>query len=128
MSPHSVYNRPCARQIRRSFRQTKGKAMSRLEEITERMKTAVGGDSGLGKSLKFNLKGDGFIFINGGTVSNEDAPADLTMTLTMNDLIAIGEGKLDPMTAVMTGRLKLSDMAAAMALQGKIRALFANVQ
>ena len=51
--------------------------MSRLDEITERMTTAVGGDSGLGKSLKFNLKGDGFIFIDGGNVSNEDAPADL---------------------------------------------------
>ena len=102
--------------------------MLRLDEITERMKTAVGGDSGLGKSLKFDLKGDGFIFIDGGTVNNEDAPADLTMTLTTDDLIAIGEGTLDPMTAVMTGRLKLSDMAAAMALQGKIQALFANVQ
>ena len=102
--------------------------MSRLDEITERMKTAVGGDSGLGKSLKFNLKGDGFILINGGMVSNEDAPADLTMTLTMDDLVAIGEGTLDPMTAVMTGRLKLSDMAAAMALQGKIRTLFSKVQ
>jgi putative sterol carrier protein len=106
----------------------KGQAMSRLEEITERMQTAVGGDSGLGKSLKFNLKGDGVIFINGGQVSNEDAAADLTMTLTMDDLIAIGQGTLDPMTAVMTGRLKLSDMAAAMALQGKIRALFSKVQ
>ena len=102
--------------------------MSRLDEITERMKTAVGGDSGLGKSLKFNLKGDGFIFINGGAVTNEDAPADLTMTLTTDDLIAIGEGTLDPMAAVMTGRLKLSDMAAAMALQGKIRTLFSKVQ
>jgi putative sterol carrier protein len=102
--------------------------MSRLEEITERMKTAIGGDSGLGKSLKFNLKGDGFIFIDGGEVSNEDAPANLTMTLTMDDLIAIGEGKLDPMSAVMTGRLRLSDMAAAMALQSKIRALFSKVQ
>jgi putative sterol carrier protein len=102
--------------------------MPRLDEITERMKTAVGGGSGLGKSLKFDLKGGGFIFIDGDTVSNDDAPADLTMTLTMDDLVAIGEGKLDPMTAVMTGRLKLSDMAAAMALQGKIRALFSKVQ
>jgi putative sterol carrier protein len=102
--------------------------MSRLDEITERMKTAVGGGSGLGKSLKFDLKGGGFIFIDGDKVSNDDAPADLTMTLTMDDLVAIGEGKLDPMAAVMTGRLKLSDMAAAMALQGKIRALFSKVQ
>lgn len=102
--------------------------MSRLDEITDQMRTAVGSDSGLGKTLKFDLKGEGFIFIHGSGVSNEDAPADLTMTLTMNDLVAIGEGKLDPMTAVMTGRLKLSDMAAAMALQGKIAALFSKVQ
>ena len=102
--------------------------MSRLEEITDRMRSAVGADSGLGKTLKFNLKGDGFIFISSGGVSNEDAPADLTMTLTMNDLVAIGEGTLDPMTAVMTGRLKLSDMAAAMALQGKMQALFSKLR
>jgi putative sterol carrier protein len=46
----------------------------------------------------------------------------------MDDLIQLGEGKLDPMTAVMTGRLQLSDMAAAMALQGKMQALFSKLQ
>jgi putative sterol carrier protein len=102
--------------------------MSRLDELTERMKKAVGSDSGLGKTLKFNLKGEGFVFINGGTVTNDDAPADLTLSVKMDDLIAIGEGKLDPMTAVMTGRLQLSDMAAAMALQGKMQALFSKLQ
>jgi len=102
--------------------------MSRLDELTERMKKAVGSDSGLGKTLKFNLKGEGFVHIDGGVVTNEDTPADLTMTVSMDDLIAIGEGKLDPMTAVMTGRLKLSDMAAAMALQGKMQALFSKLQ
>ena len=99
-----------------------------LTELTERMKTAVGTDSGLGKTLKFNLKGEGFVYIDGGTVTNEDKPADLTLTIAMKDLIALGEGKLDPMTAVMTGKLKLSDMGAAMALQGKIQALFSRLQ
>jgi putative sterol carrier protein len=102
--------------------------MSRLDELTERMKTAVGSDAGLGKTLKFNLKGEGFVFINGGTVTNDDAPAALTLTISMDDLIQLGEGKLDPMTAVMTGRLQLSDMAAAMALQGKMQALFSKLQ
>src|SRR5215831_14209818 len=32
-----------------------GKAMSPLDELTQRMKRAVGADSGLGKTLKFNL-------------------------------------------------------------------------
>ena len=101
--------------------------MSQLDDLTVRMKAAVGEDSGLGKSLKFNLKGDGFVFIDGGTVTNEDKPADLTLTIAMDDLIALGEGKLDPMTAVMTGALRLSDMGVAMGLQGKMQALFAKI-
>ena len=100
---------------------------TRLEELTDRMKTAVGADSGLGRTLKFNLKGEGFVFINGGTVTNDDAPADLTLSITMDDLISLGEGKLDPMTAVMTGKLGLSDMGVAMGLQGKMQALFSKL-
>jgi len=102
--------------------------MSRLEELTDRMKTAVGTDSGLGKTLKFNLKGEGFVYIDGGTVTNDDKPADLTLTISMDDLISLGEGKLDPMTAVMTGKLQLSDMGVAMGLQGKMQALFSKLQ
>ncbi len=102
--------------------------MSRLEELTDRMKTAVGTDAGLGKTLKFNLKGEGFVYIDGGTVTNDDKPADLTLTISMDDLIALGEGKLDPMTAVMTGKLQLSDMGVAMGLQGKMQALFSKLR
>ena len=101
--------------------------MATLQDITERMKTAVGTDSGLGKSLKFNLKGEGFVYIDGGEVSNDDKPADLTLTISTDDLVALGEGKLDPMTAVMGGRLQLSDMGVAMGLQGKMQALFSKM-
>ncbi|HZZ88919.1 MAG TPA: SCP2 sterol-binding domain-containing protein [Caulobacteraceae bacterium] len=99
-----------------------------LEELTQRMKKAVGTDSGLGKTLKFDLKGGGFVFIDGGTVTNEDKPADLTLKISMKDLIKLGEGKLDPMTAVMTGALGLSDMGVAMGLQGKMQALFSKLR
>ncbi len=98
--------------------------MATLQELTDRVKMAVGDDSGLGKSLKFNLKGDGVVYINGAEVSNEDQPADLTMTIALDDLVSMGEGKLDPMTAVMSGRLQLSDMGVAMGLQGKMQTLF----
>jgi uncharacterized damage-inducible protein DinB/putative sterol carrier protein len=104
------------------------KAMSRLDALTERMKAAVGADSGLGKTLKFNLKGEGFIYIDSGSVTNEDKPADLTLTVTIDDLRAIGQGKLSPTTAVMTGRLRLSDMGVAMGLQGKMQVLFSKMQ
>lgn len=101
--------------------------MATLQETTDRIRAAVGSDSGLGKTLKFNLKGDGFIFIDGGSVTNEDKPADLTMTISSADLEAMGAGKLDAMTAVMTGRLQLSDMGTAMALQSKMQALFSRM-
>jgi putative sterol carrier protein len=101
--------------------------MATLEQVTERMKAAVGEDSGLGKSLKFNLKEAGAILIDGGSVTNEDKPADLTMTISLADLEAMGEGKLDAMTAVMTGKLQLSDMGLAMALQSKLTTLFSKM-
>ena len=106
-----------------------GKAISRLDELTESFKAAVGADSGLGKTLKFNLKGEGFIYIDGGgSVTNEDKAADLTLTLSIDDLNAISQGKLAPMTAVMSGRLGLSDMGVAVGLQGKLQALFSKMQ
>ena len=101
--------------------------MTELEDLTQRIRTAVGTDSGLGKTLKFNLKGDGFIYIAGDSVSNDDKPADLTLTISTKDLIALWQGKLDPMTAVMTGALRLSDMGVAMGLQSKMSALFAKI-
>jgi putative sterol carrier protein len=116
------------RRHRARVNRKKEEAMSRLDELTERMKTAVGADAGLGKTLKFNLKGEGFVYIDGGSVSNEDKPADLTLTISMDDLISLGEGKLDPMTAVMTGKLQLSDMGVAMGLQGKMQALFSKLK
>ena len=101
--------------------------MATLQEVTDRMKTAVGADSGLGKTLKFNLKQDGVIYIDGGSVTNEDKPADLTITISKDDLEALGAGKLDAMSAVMGGKMQLSDMGLAMALQGKMTALFSKL-
>ncbi|MGH6992877.1 MAG: SCP2 sterol-binding domain-containing protein [Caulobacteraceae bacterium] len=101
--------------------------MASLEDITSRIRAAVGEDSGLGKSLKFDLKGAGYIFIDGGEVSNENAPADLTMTISLDDLVLLGEGKLDAMAAVMSGRLQLSDMGLAMSLQSKMQTLFSKI-
>lgn len=101
--------------------------MATLEQLTERVKATVGSDSGLGKSLKFDLRGQGYVHIAGGAVSNEDLPADLTLSISIADLQALGEGRLDPMTAVMSGRLGMSDMGLAMSLQPKMQALFARI-
>jgi putative sterol carrier protein len=90
--------------------------MATLEQITDRFRTAVGADSGLGASVTFDLKGDGYIHIDGGSVTNENAPADCIITVAKSDLEDIATGQLDPTMAFMTGRLKVSDMGVAMKL------------
>jgi len=99
--------------------------MATLSDVTERMATALDGQEGIGRTVKFDLKGDGFIFIDGATVSNADAPADCTLTLSLEDLVALGKGKLDPAMAMMRGRLKVKgDVSVAM----KLPAILARVR
>lgn len=100
--------------------------MATLDEITERIRSAVAAGPGLDQRLKFDLKGEGFIHIAGASVANADLPADLVITISRKDLEALGRRELDPMRAIMTGRMKLSDMGLAMKLQPAIQTLFAK--
>jgi len=99
--------------------------MATLEELTERIRVAAA-SGGLSRSIKLDLKGEGVIHVEGSEVTNEDKPADLTVRISRADLTALGKGELDPMRAMMTGRMKLSDMGLAMKLQPEIQALFSK--
>ncbi len=93
-----------------------------IAEVTKRITEAVGADSGLGKTLKFDFGPVGKIFIDGvstpNTVSNDDNPADCTLQLGWDDFLNMAAGKLDPTMAFMQGKLKvLGDMSIAMKLQ-----------
>ena len=104
--------------------------MATLEELTDRIRHAASADgagaSALSASIRLDLKGEGFIHIAGRTVTNDDLPADLVVTVALKDLAALGKGELDPTRAMMTGRLKLSDMGLAMKLRPQIQSLFAK--
>ncbi|MGZ6018681.1 MAG: SCP2 sterol-binding domain-containing protein [Phenylobacterium sp.] len=105
--------------------------MATLQELTDRIRRAVESNvdeksSDIDASIKLDLKGDGIIHIAGRVVTNDDAPADLVVTIALKDLTALGKGELDPTRAMMSGRLKLSDMKLAMKLQPKIQSLFSN--
>ena len=100
--------------------------MAALEEITERIRLAAGSGAGLAGTIKLDLKGEGVIHIDGAAVTNDDRPADLVVTISRRDLEALGRRELDPMRAIMTGRMKLSDMALAMKLQPAIQTLFSR--
>ena len=104
--------------------------MATLEELTDRIRRAAGfaGESGpgMGKSIKLDLRGEGIIHIDGATVSNDDKPADLVVTVGLKDLSALGKGELDPTRAMMSGRLRLSDMGLAMKMRPAIQSLFSK--
>lgn len=98
--------------------------MSTLQELTDRIRRAVASGEPLGRSVKLDLRGEGVIHVAGACVTNTDLPADLVVSLTRADLAALGKGQLDPMRAIMTGRMRVSDMAVAFGLQPRIQALF----
>ncbi len=75
----------------------------------------------LGKTLKFDF-GSAKLFVDGtgdsNQVSLDDKDADCTVTVSQEDFAALAKGELNPMTAVMTGKVKISgDMSIAMKLQ-----------
>ncbi len=103
--------------------------MASVQDISDRLRLALQGEgrqafTDMGKTLKIDLKGEGIIFVSGAQVSHDDGPADCTVLVSRDDLAALAQGRLDPMTAMMRGRLKIQgDMAVAMKLQSMLRAL-----
>ena len=48
--------------------------MATLEEITSRFKSAVSADGGLNNTITLDLKGEGFIHVDGTSVTYPAAP------------------------------------------------------
>jgi len=97
-----------------------------LEEITAGMRDRVDGDSGLDATLKFDFGDDGVVFIDGvsepNTVSNEDEDADCTIKISKDNFLKLVDGDLEPTTAFMMGKIKISGaMGVAMKLQSLLK-------
>lgn len=80
--------------------------------------------SPLGGKFKLVLD-DNYIFIDGTGEKNqvffEDKEADTTITTSIQAMLDMVEGKLNPMMAVMTSKVKIKgDMGLAMKLQSLI--------
>jgi putative sterol carrier protein len=93
-----------------------------LDEIATALRARVGDDCGLNATLRFDCGADGSVLIDGKSfpnrVTHDDGEADCVVGMSLADLSALIEGELDPTTAFMTGRMKVSgDMSVALRLQ-----------
>lgn len=98
-----------------------------LDQVTAQLRARVGENCGINHSLKINLGDDGFIHIDGSVVpnqvTNDDSPADATLSLTLRNFEAIQAGDLNPQMAFMTGKIKLAgSMDIAMRFAQLLRA------
>lgn len=93
-----------------------------FEEFDAGVKAAAAKAPKLGKSLKLDL-GEGIIHIDmteeNAVITNEDKEADTVVTTTVDTLDKLRTGDLNPMMAMMGGKIKIKgDMGLAMKLQG----------
>ena len=96
-----------------------------LDSATAAVREKVANASGFDASVKFDFEDDGRIVIDGkadpATVSNDDVETDCTVAMTLDDFEQMLSGDLDPTTAFMMGKLKVSgDMSVAMRLSSVI--------
>jgi putative sterol carrier protein len=92
-----------------------------LEEITGQFKALADKAPSIGKTLKFSFdEGTVFVDLSGPTakISNDDKEADCTIITSLETLNKLRSGDLNPMMAVMGGKVKIKgDMGVAMKLQ-----------
>src|SRR5512138_338441 len=93
-----------------------------LQSATDFFRNRVGGNSGLGATLKFDCGADGVVVIDGvsspNTVDNNSRDTDCTIELGIDTLGQLISGELNAMNAFMTGKMKIAgDMGAALKLQ-----------
>ena len=81
-----------------------------LQELTEQIRTKVTHADNINATVKL-VTDQGLIFIDAtqspAVVSNEDKPADCDLQVSIDNLVKMGTGDLNPMMAVMSGKLKI---------------------
>ncbi|MDA5092965.1 SCP2 sterol-binding domain-containing protein [Aliiroseovarius sp. KMU-50] len=87
-----------------------------LQKIAESIQAGLDG-RGFDGSLKFDCGEDGVIVLADNTASTQDRDTDCELRLSTENLQKLLAGKLNPMTAVMMGKIKISgDMPTALKL------------
>ena len=97
-------------------------ASEQVQQIIQQMGTAIGANSGLGGTLKFDFGDPGSVYIDGKSTPNtvsdgEGKSADCTITVGLDTFEKMVKGELDGTSAFMQGKLRVAgDMGLAMKL------------
>ncbi|MEL6853384.1 MAG: SCP2 sterol-binding domain-containing protein, partial [Bacteroidota bacterium] len=99
----------------------KPKADISFGDLQKGMQEKAGAAAPLGHTLKFNF-GEEQLVIDGtgdqNAVHQGDLPAECTVNVSVEDFQGLVSGKLNPMNAVMSGKVRIEgDMGVAMKLQ-----------
>ena len=87
-----------------------------MDEIAERIGRKLR-EAPFQGSLKFDCGEEGVIVLADGDATTTDRATDCTLKISRDNLVKLLTGKLNPMLAMATGKLKLSgDPAVAMRL------------
>ncbi len=92
-----------------------------LQSLTEEIRTIAENSDPIGKKIKFEFE-DGCIHIDAtgdvAVVTNDDNEADCVIKMKEATFEKLKAGKLNPMMAIMTGKIKIKgDKGLALKLQ-----------
>ena len=94
-----------------------------LQELTGQIRNKVTQADDINATVKI-ITDQGVVYIDGNQspalVSNEDKPADCDLQISVDNLVKMGSGNLNPMMAMMTGKLKIDGNPAIAMKMGKI--------